>query len=377
MGIMDRDYWREKHNPKKKAAGDGKGTFKFLDRKVEIYNPKAFRGSGKNTTNTYQRNLSTGSVGSFFGRVLNRRTIYLLLLVVMIVSTFVAERSLTVQSVWEKFNIFLQKENGSLIRATARLASSKDIIPGIISTAQTDFKNNFGMVDIEIDLSKATPDGERYSSNHDFYFDTKTADGRNMNGSIAYRVLSLESDKKTLNGKVNLYMWGANSPLQGRSSRMDKQICPSSITRNSDKDDEMKCDTRLAHNISLLVKSDITKPIKLRLVRRDNTNLMAYFIDHKNYITEIGGFKVSKDAQLKNVVTHTLHLDGKISDCAEMKPISFQILSVSNSGLKGSSSIHKADEKFECKDKIKGAINKGKIIQSVVQSSNKPVAFIN
>ena len=158
---------------------------------------------------------------------------------------------------------------------------------------------------------------------------------------------------------------------------MDKQICPSNITRNSDKDDEMKCDTRLAHNISLLVKSDISKPIKLRLTRIDPTNFMGYFIDHKNHITEVGGFKVHKDAQLKKVVTHSLHLNGKISDCSEMKPVSFQTTSVTNNGLKGSSSIHKADEKFECKDKIKGAVNKGKIMQSVVQSSNKPVAFIN
>jgi hypothetical protein len=392
MGLMDRDYWKnrgKKETPSNKVSPEVARKIASMQEQIDnqlkknpnhieriakrpaeqsesnslqekTYNPKEFRSSNSNQRGNQFGNARSTSSSAISKLVLklNNRYLYFVLVVVMIASSFIVERGLTFESVKNKIEIFLKKEDGSIVNATTALATSKDIIPGIIATSQTEFKNSLGTIDVEIEIPKDSKNFERFSTNHDFYYDKE-----HTYGSIAYQVKSIEKEKNILNGKVNFYMWGATLPITTPISKLDKQICPSKIERFDDKDDKQNCENRLAHNMSVLIKTELGKSIKIRLVSNQDSLLTAFYFNEFGKQTEIGSFKIPSDAKLKNVLTHSFHFQGKISDCDEIQPFTFTISKVKNNNLNGVSFAHKADSTFVCKHRVLNSVSNNQIRQ--------------
>jgi hypothetical protein len=175
MGLMDREYWKKKgkkETPTNKVSPEiakkiatmqehidkqlnknpnhivriaKRPTERFESNSIKetIYNPKEFRSSSTSEHGDQfgsSRSTSSSSISNLVSK-LHNRYLYFLLVVVMIASSFIVERGLTYEAVKNKIEIFLKKEDGSIVNATAALATAKDIIPGIIAISQTDFKN--------------------------------------------------------------------------------------------------------------------------------------------------------------------------------------------------------------------------------------------
>ena len=331
--------------------------------KEKIYNPKEFRSSSTNQRGDQfggARSTSSSSISKFVSK-LNNRYLYFVLVVAMIASSFIVERGLTFEAVKNKIEIFLKKEEGSIVNATAALATSKDIIPGIIATSQTDFKNTLGTIDVEIEIPTDIKNFERYSTNHDFYYDKE-----HTNGSIAYKVISVDKDKNILNGKVNFYMWGATLPITTSITRIDKQLCPSKVERFENKDDKSECEKRLGHNMSAFIKTELGKPIRLRLQSKQDGILSGSYFNEFGKQVEIGGFNIPSDAKLKNVLTHSMHFVGKISDCDEIQPFKIVVSKVKNNDVGGTSFAHKSDPNFICKNHVLNIVVSNKIQQGTL-----------
>lgn len=395
MGLMDRDYWKNKGkneapsnkvSPKvakkmatlqeqinKQLNKNSNHIEKILKRQTEqtdssflkenIYNPKEFRSSSTNQRSDQfdtSRNTISSSISKFI-LILNNRYLYFALVMLMIASAFIVERGLTFEAVKNKIETFLMKENGSIINATAALATSKDIIPGIIATSQTEFKNPLGTIDVEIEIPVDSKNFERYSTNHDFYYDNKYT-----NGSIAYKLISIDKDKNILNGKVNFYMWGATLPITTSFTRIDKQLCPSKVERFENKDDKSECEKRLGHNMSAFIKTELGKPIRLRLQSKQDGILSGYYFNEFGKQVEIGGFKIPSDAKLKNMLTHSMHFVGKISDCGEIQPFKIVVSKIKNNDVSGTSFAHKSDPNFVCKNHVMNTVASNKIQQGTV-----------
>jgi len=392
MGLMDRDYWKnrgKKETPTNKVSPEIARKIASMQEQIDkqlnknpnhieriakrpteqsdsssfkekIYNPKEFRSSSTNLRGDQfgsARSASSSSISKFVSK-LNNRYLYFVLVVVMIASSFIVERGLTFEAFKNKIEIFLKKEDGSIVNATAALATSKDIIPGIIATSQTEFKNPLGTIDVEIDIPSDSKNFERYSTNHDFYYDKE-----HTNGSIAYKVISVDKDKNILNGKVNFYMWGATLPITTSITRIDKQLCPSKVERFENQDDKSECEKRLGHNMSAFIKTELGKPIRLRLQSKQDGILSGYYFNEFGKQVEIGGFKIPSDAKLKNVLTHSMHFVGKISDCDEIQPFKIVVSKVKNNDVSGASFAHKSDPNFVCKNHVMNSVASNKIQQ--------------
>ena len=395
MGLMDRDYWKnkgKKETPSNKVTPEVARKIASMQEQIDkqlnknpnhieriakrpteqtdsssfkekIYNPKEFRSSSTNQRGDQfgsVRSTSSSSISKFVSK-LNNRYLYFVLVVAMIASSFIVERGLTFEAVKNKIEIFLKKEDGSIVNATAALVTSKDIIPGIIATSQTDFKNTLGTIDVEIEIPTDTKNFERYSTNHDFYYDKE-----HTNGSIAYKVISVDKDKNILNGKVNFYMWGATLPITTPITRIDKQLCPSKVERFENKDDKSECEKRLGHNMSVFIKTELGKPIRLRLQSKQDGVLSGFYFNEFGKQVEIGGFKIPSDAKLKNVLTHSLHFVGKISDCDEIQPFKIVVSKVKNNDVSGASFAHKSDPNFICKNHVVNGVTSNKIQQGTL-----------
>ena len=379
MGLMDRDYWKSKGKkdvPSNKVSPEVARKMASLQDQIDkqlkknpnhverigrrpsgpsekislenkIYNPREFRSSSQDSAISSAWNKERSLPQNPFKKILTYRSLYISLFIVMIALSFIIERGVTFEAIRNKIEIFLTKKNGSIINATASLAQSKDIIPGIIATSQTDFKNSLEIIDIGIDIPSDSQNFERYSTNHDFYYDKE-----HTNGSIAYRVISIDKEKNILNGKVNFYMWGASSAIKTSITRMENQLCPSKIERFEDKDDKKECEKRLGDNMSVSIATELGKPIRLRLHSKKENLLSGYYLNEFGKQMEIGGFKIPADAMIRNVLTHSLHFIGTISDCDEIKPFKIIISSVKNNGINGSASSHKMDPKFVCNSRV-------------------------
>jgi hypothetical protein len=187
-------------------------------------------------------------------------------------------------------------------------------------------------------------------------------------------VVSIDKEKNILNGKVNFYMWGATLPITASITRIDKQLCPSKVERFENKDDKSECEKRLGHNMSAFIKSELGKPIRLRLQSKQDGILSGYYFNEFGKQVEIGGFKIPSDAKLKNVLTHSMHFVGKISDCDEIQPFKIVVSKVKNNDVSGASFAHKSDPNFVCKNHVVNSVVSNKIQQgttTIVEKSKK------
>ena len=333
MGIQDRDYYRDKNA-------------------VNInYNPKEFRGSSGSSVNKAPE--SKAKKRHFSGR----RFWYWLLLIISAISAIAVERVLTFETIKTKFEIFLRKSEGSPIKAIENLINSKDIIPGITAAAQTNFRKTFKTIDIEFSIPNVNEALSRYSLHTDFYFE-----GPDGNGSIAFKILNFDAKKNVVDGKIDLYMWGAVSPIYGDDAKRELQHCPAHVKRALEVSDSRECAAKLSHNMSVLTRTAMGKPIKIRLVNKENDAIHGFYTNEFGKQMMIGGFNIAPGARIKNLVTHSIHYPGTISDCEEMKPVSFEIISVKNDGVVGSMFAHKLDDKYECKGRVIANAKNGKII---------------
>ena len=402
MGLMDRDYWKNrgkietqsnKVSPKvarkmaslqdqidKQLNKNPNNIERFPNRQNEQVESNFLKEKSYNhkTSSTHQRsdqfatskNDNRSPMNNFVSK-LNNRFVYFALVVTYSVSSFIVDRGFTFETVKNKIEIFLKKEDGSIVNATTALATSKVIIPGIIATSQTDFKNTLGTIDVDIDIPIDSINFERYSTNHDFYYDKE-----HTNGSIAYKVVSVDKDNNVLNGKVNFYMWGATLPITTSITRIDKQLCPSKVERFENEDDKQECEKRLGHNMSAFIKTELGKPIRLRLQSKQDGILSGYYFNEFGKQVEIGGYKIPSDAKLKNVLTHSLHFVGEISDCNEIQPFKIVVSKVKNNDVSGVSFAHKSDPTFICKNHVMNSVVSNKIHQGTIlvekNISNKP-----
>lgn len=399
---MDRDYWKNrgkietqsnKVSPKvarkmaslqdqidKQLNKNPNNIERFPNRQNEQVESNFLKEKSYNhkTSSTHQRsdqfatskNDNRSPMNNFVSK-LNNRFVYFALVVTYSVSSFIVDRGFTFETVKNKIEIFLKKEDGSIVNATTALATSKVIIPGIIATSQTDFKNTLGTIDVDIDIPIDSINFERYSTNHDFYYDKE-----HTNGSIAYKVVSVDKDNNVLNGKVNFYMWGATLPITTSITRIDKQLCPSKVERFENEDDKQECEKRLGHNMSAFIKTELGKPIRLRLQSKQDGILSGYYFNEFGKQVEIGGYKIPSDAKLKNVLTHSLHFVGEISDCNEIQPFKIVVSKVKNNDVSGVSFAHKSDPTFICKNHVMNSVVSNKIHQGTIlvekNISNKP-----
>ncbi|NBX54046.1 MAG: hypothetical protein EBT70_03085 [Betaproteobacteria bacterium] len=320
MGMMDRDYWRDKYNKNTSQKTASPTVAKFMaDMQSQI------------DSLTQKK------------RARNRKLLILTLSILLILSTYFMERVGSLEALKTKIQIYLKRNNDSPINTISGIASSKDIIPGILATGQTDFSKQLGVVELEVDLKTAVKNNVRYSIHNDFYYDK---DG--TNGSIALKIVNVDEKNGTYSGKLNVYMWGAILPITTPISRIDKQICPAKITYSKSEDDKRECEMRLGHNMSTFIKGNISKPLRLKMDFRAKEKMLASYQDESGEYIEIAGFTIPKDAKIKNVITHTLHFTGVISDCLEIQPIEFRIQSIKNDGISGRSSLHKQNSQFSC-----------------------------
>jgi hypothetical protein len=70
--------------------------------------------------------------------------------------------------------------------------------------------------------------------------------------------------------------------------------------------------------------------------------------------------------KLKNVLTHSLHFVGKISDCDEIQPFKIVVSKVKNNDVSGASFAHKSDPNFICKNHVVNGVTSNKIQQGTL-----------
>jgi len=335
--LIDFDHWKKKHrsntNSKLKSA---------------YFNPKEFRGSG---------DAQPRSRGKWI--------IWILLIATGVSAVFV-ERGWTPETLLRKANIFFEMSDGDLIETAKSIISAKTIIPGVISTAQTGFKDDFKEVVIEFNPNQLIAAGYRYSTSHDFYATTEK-----MQGSISYRVQSGKPDSKTIKGEVIIHMWGFKSSIFGYNSRRTLQICPETIKQSSRLDDERQCGADLATGIAKIIETENGKTIKLKLRQTKDGEIKGFYVNDKGEDDLVGGFKLRDGDTIKNVMTHTLHFKGEVSDCKEIEPIVFEITSVKNNERQGDSFLHQTGQEFACKDQVKSRVRSGRIVHEIKEKSDQ------
>jgi hypothetical protein len=369
MGLMDRDYWKNKGkpedqtnkvSPRTKRAMDSlqesfdKGVTKdpnLIDRIPKrrddestspYYNPKEFRGS------------------KTLAKRFRLKWIYWLLLIATVVSVIAVERGITIEAIKTKLSVFYQQSDGSIINATKSLFASKDIIPGIIATAQTDFKTNLGIVDIEIDPIKAVLNYDRYNIAHNFHYEKN-----GMGGAIGMKILSVDRVKNSINARVGMHMWGAKSQFASSLGKLDQQICAGDLIRGDKADDRLECKGNLAFAISSQIKMDFGSILRLRLDFRNPEKIVGHYsTDGKNF-SELGGFNLYAPVQPKKSITHSLGAGGVVSDCAELLPVEFVTVAVKNNSSFGSTFVHDKEKSFECNARVINRVIDKKVAQGV------------
>lgn len=370
MGIMDRDYWKNKGkpedqtnkvSPRVKRAMDSlqesfdrkaKDKSNLIDRipkrgdesiRASHYNPKEFRGSNKASTK------------------FNIKWIYWGAILIGVLATIAMERGISIDSLRTKFQIIKEKYNGSLLDTIKEAISGKDIIPGILLVAQTDFKTPLKRVEIEIDLSKALENYDRYGVGQDFYYEKK-----GVNGSIGYRILSLDKEAGYVNGKVGMLMWGAESPFAASLTHLDNQVCAGNVVRGtSEKDDKVECGNSYAFAMSAKTRHPLGKNFKVALDFTERDKVRGFYSDESGGLRELGGFNLYPNMKPQSLLTHNLSFSGVISDCKELKPIEFALVKIKNGIDTGQSFPHGTDKNFECHTILSAKVSKGKILQSV------------
>ena len=128
--------------------------------------------------------------------------------------------------------------------------------------------------------------------------------------------------------------------------------------------------------MSAFIKTELGKPIRLRLQSKQDGILSGYYFNEFGKQVEIGGYKIPSDAKLKNVLTHSLHFVGEISDCNEIQPFKIVVSKVKNNDVSGVSFAHKSDPTFICKNHVMNSVVSNKIHQGTIlvekNISNKP-----
>jgi hypothetical protein len=332
MGLMDRDYWKERHR--------GNSNSKVKD---AYYNPKEFRKSLKARAR------------------FNFKWIYWAVILIGVGATIAMERGITIESLKTKAEVIRAKYDGSIFDAIREIFDAKDIIPGILLVAQTDFKGPMKRVEVEIDLSKALDNFERYGVGQDFYYENK-----GVNGSIGYRVTSIDKKNGYVNGKVVMLMWGAESPFAASLTHLDNQICSGNIVRGKEnKNDKLECGNSYAFSMSTKTRHKIGNNFKIALDFTEKDKLRGYYADDEGNLKELGGFNLYPSMKPKPLLTHNLSFSGVISDCREMKPIEFSIGKINNGNDVGKSFAHQVDKAFECNSRLALRIAGGKITHIV------------
>lgn len=321
MGLMDRDYWKEKKND-------------YSIHQSNNVNPRV-----KNVISQLQKQIDE--------QERNRLSYRKLVIYVIFMTIGVLLISLNK----------IKKDKEELDESKTQTIKV-DIIPGIFSVVQSNFKTSIETLDIKFDISHLIENKDRYLIGNEFYFSDKS-----MGGKISYKVLSVDSNS-IVKGKVTLMMWGGQEPLLNSKTRPEKPFCIGPLIRSETRDDKIKCDGVLSSNLSLLVNSKTQEPITLRLINSNNV-LKGYFKNSNYEFEEIGGFKYRNETKISNEITNYIEFIGKINNCSELKPIEVITLSIKNNNIESKPFIQKSDNKFECQNQISTNINGEKVIHKV------------
>lgn len=322
MGLMDRDYWKEKNR-------------NISNRQSNNINPKVkvFMNSLQEQIDKHEQQVSYRKLVIF---------VILMTIGVLLISLN--------KVINDREELEIQKNQTQKI----------DIIPGIFSIVQTNFSTILETVDIEINISKSTKNFDRYLIGNEFFFEDKR-----MGGKIFYKIMSIDSNLN-VNGKVTLMMWGGQQPILNSKSRHESPDCVGPLIRNSDKDDKIMCDGVLSSNLSILVTSKLNQPITLRVNNSKNNILKGYFSKNSHDFEEIGGFKYTNNSKLTNELTNYIEFIGKINSCSEMKPFEYSTRFIINNDLKGKSFIQDRDSKFECQNQVKTSIEGDHFVHKII-----------
>jgi hypothetical protein len=186
-----------------------------------------------------------------------------------------------------------------------------------------------------------------------------------LEGLIVFSIKSVDSINRLIKGKLNFYVWNAESTNPKFPLNYDRDVCLGELKRSKNDDDSLKCNGPSAKNIFIYTESKIDDQIILRIRVREAGLIQVFFVNGGGQESEVGSIRFPKDAHLKKVMMHTLSFQTNISDCDEMPNFEINLLSIKNNSREGNSFVVKGDEKFVCFNKTGVKLKDGKIIQSV------------
>jgi len=347
MGMMDRDYWKEKHNPN-------------WNKKNRSVNPKYAKGLAD-----LQKQLDRQStpIQNFVSKKESylKKYFYFLAIIIFVNLVFIKEDGRYFNYFIEKFQTFSGLKDSPALNNLKIRPKSKSIIAQDISIVQTDLHDDFDQVDIELNLARSLINPTQYFSKHSFYSDVKE-----HSGQLSYFITNVDKKNGIINGKIIFQMWGSLSITNPNSNSNKSGVCQGELKRDLNNGDVVNCNGNLTSSVHVFIKSKIGDKIILRLKNGPNKTLKAYYLETNGSFTEVGTVKYSPNEKISKILTHTLNSSSNISSCDELMPFSIEITSITNNGKNGRSFHTKFDENFACAKRIVTEVNNNKITQSVI-----------
>jgi len=358
MGIMDREYWKEKYN------------------KNSHYNPKEFRGRSKLV-------LVASSQQKW------KKYFFIFLSLVMIASAFIVEKGYDLQDfsksitqikktvilVFHNFpkavhtlfqeDIVKSNVSGSKsenIKINSIEIENSRVTPTHVTVVQTNFtkkieelKFNFTYIDY-LENAKSYNVGLNYSTNLD-----KTA------GVISIKPISCNLVYICKVG-VTFSHWGATNSELGINSSYAAKPCEGKFVKGKNADDKVECVGNFGISIRKVIEVDLKKAINFSLKIKNGNALEANYINTSEKIETIGEFKMPSNFELHKSITTNIYFGEKISSCEKLKPlhVAMDLIINTNGNEIGSSGVDDlVSDEHPCRDYSKSKVIKDKIIMRI------------
>lgn len=358
MGIMDRDYWKEKYN------------------KNFQYNPKEFRGRSKLV-------LVSSSQQKW------KKYLFIILSLVMIASAFIVEKGYGLQDFSNSitqikktailvFNNFpkavqtlLQEDVAKpkvagLKTETVKVSSVENeisrVTPTHVTVVQTNFtkkieelKFNFTYID-NLENAKNYNVGLNYATNLD-----KTA------GSISIKPINCNLVFICKVG-ITFNHWGGTNSELGLNSSYAAKPCEGKFVKGKNADDKVECVGNFGTSIRKVIEVDLKRAINFSLKIKNGNVLEATYINSLEKLESIGEFKMASNFEFHKSITTNIYFGEKISGCEKLKPlfVAMDLIVNTNGNEIGSSGVNDlVSDEHPCRDYSKSRVTKDKIIMKI------------
>jgi len=361
MGMMDRDYWKEKHNKKELfiLREYGEDSFKEFD----------------------DERKQNSKIKNLIWVLVTVLTILALILSSLIeqgfrykdAQNFIADTKYEIANIIKNLNkdknlissenmrwINEAYENQEPLKKTENRINTK-MVPTFVTELQTNFSQKIEGINLNFIYVDYLHNAVNYDLTFFYYTNLE-----NTYGSIFLKPLRCDSLFKC-NVSVGLTFWGKADSNLGLKSSYGVKVCDGKFIKGKYVDDKYECGGNIAVTITRNIDLNLREPINFNLAINKNTIVINILGENKKP-EMIGEFTLPKQFELQKSVMSSIFSSEKISNCSELKPIKIamdQIINTNNNEKGYSFPLNRVGDDRPCSNLAKTNVLKDKVILMV------------